>query len=105
MKIPNKIKIGSSLYDIKKKHFFTSNPQQLGKIDYYDRKMYIKILPDKRRTEQIFFHEIAHGLLKELEFNYPQLSCFKNNERFTQELGLMLRNLFVELNRVEIKGE
>ena len=59
---------------------------------------------DKRITEDTFFHEIAHGILKELEFNYPKMSSFRNNESFVQEMGLTLRKTFIDLlNNREIQ--
>lgn len=47
--------------------------------------------------EDTFFHEMAHGILKEMEFNYPQITKFRSDENFTQELGLCLRKLFLHL--------
>jgi hypothetical protein len=32
-----------------------------------------------------------------MEFNYPQITKFRNDEQFTQELGLNLRKLFLDL--------
>ena len=100
MNIPNKITIGMKEYSIKIKYFvdlFHSNVY--GNINYMDGVMKIKKVDDERAMEDTFFHEIAHGLMKEMEFNYPQMVKFRNDEKFIQELGLHLRNTFMELLR------
>ena len=98
MKMPKRVRIGESTYIIKMQHFIDFlNLGISGKINYSKKVVKIKKTSDKRMMEDVFFHEIAHGVLKEMEFNYPQLTKFRNDEAFTQELGLHLRTLFLNL--------
>ena len=98
MIIPDKITIGVKEYRVKRLRFielFNSNIQ--GQICYGEGVLKIKNVGDERATEEVFFHELAHGILHEMEFNYPQITKFRNDEQFTQELGLVLRKTFLEL--------
>ena len=98
MKIPKWVIIGETTYRVKIKRFvdfFNSNIQ--GNINYSNDVLKIKKGSDNRIMEDVFFHEIAHGILKDMEFNYPQITKFRNDEQFTQELGLNLRKLFLDL--------
>lgn len=99
MIIPDKIKIGRNYYTIKKvKHMVWGDTSIVGKINYGDKLMKLKMYKrDNISNQDTFFHEVAHGLLKELEFNYPQMVKFRNDESFTQELGLTLRITFLDL--------
>ena len=105
MEIPNKIKIGSYYYNIKKVRIVEwGNNDIAGQINYTDKVIKLrKFNKDEKVTEDILFHEIAHGVLKELEFNYPQISKFRNDEDFTQEFGLNLRKIFKELLEAQIE--
>lgn len=58
---------------------------------------------DKRINEDIFFHEISHGVIKELEYNHPRIAVFRTNEAFVQEMGLILRKTFLELLESQVK--
>jgi len=105
MIIPKKITIGNKEYHIKIQYFvdlFHSNIY--GNINYMEGVMKIKKVKDNRAMEDTFFHELAHGLLKEMEFNYPSMVKFRNDEKFVQELGLHIRNVFIELLEKQ-KGE
>ncbi len=93
MKIPKKIKIGNKEYNIKKTNFYF-NDTLGGQINYNTDTIKIK---NGNQEEITFFHEIAHGILKELEFNYPKMVAFRNNESFTHELGLTLMSTFLDL--------
>lgn len=99
MKIPKKLKIGEHYYDVKKVRIVDWKDSSIaGQISYGDKKMRLKVFEkDHRVTEDTFFHEIAHGLLKELEFNHPKISKFRNDEVFVQEMGLTLRKTFLDL--------
>lgn len=96
MKIPQKIKIGNTEYKVKKKNYYF-NKTLGGQINYNLRTMYIRKSGIKVDEEENFFHEIAHGTCKELEFNYPKIVAFRNNESFIQELGIVLRKTFLDL--------
>lgn len=97
MKIPTKIKIGETEYKVNEKKFYF-NDLTGGSINFNLSKIVIrKTLPSKKEREAVFFHEIAHGILKELEFNHPKISPFRSNEVFVQELGLVLRKTFLDL--------
>jgi hypothetical protein len=98
--IPDKIRIGDHYYNIKRLRIIDwSNWNVSGQINYATKVMKIneKASKDERIIESTFFHEIAHGILKELEFNNPQLSKFRCNESFVEELGLTLRKTFIDL--------
>ncbi len=43
------------------------------------------------------------GVLKEMEFNYPKMSKFRSDDTFVQELGLVLRNTFIDLLKKQDK--
>lgn len=99
MKIPERIKIGEHYYDVRKVLIVDwKNRSVSGDINYGTKLMRLKTFKkDDRINQDIFFHEIAHGILKELEFNHPQISKFRNDEDFVQELGLTLRKTFLDL--------
>ena len=46
---------------------------------------------------------MVHGILREMEFNYPQLTKFRTDEEFVQELGLCLRKVFFDLLKEQEK--
>ena len=96
IKIPKKILIGNTEYTIKHKHFlFDKNLG--GNINYSSQRLNIKKSNNQKVKETTFFHEIAHGLIKELEYNHPKLSLFRNNEELVHEMGLVLRKTFIDL--------
>jgi hypothetical protein len=68
-----------------------------GQINYTTGEILVKDILRGKEMESTFFHEIAHGILKELEFNYPNVHILRNNEEFTHELGLNLRQIFLQL--------
>lgn len=99
MKFPKRIKIGDYYYSIKKMKIVDWNNFKVdGQVNYFRKTIKVKANEKhKKMEEETLFHEIAHGLMKELEYNYPKLVKFRNDEDFTQEFGLMLRKIFVEL--------
>jgi hypothetical protein len=98
MKIPSKISIGEITYRIKIRRFVNFfNSDIHGSINYGDAIIKLKQQSSDRTTEDIFFHELAHGILKEIEYNYPQIVKFRNDEKFVQEMGLTLRKSFLDL--------
>lgn len=98
MKIPHKILIGESLYQVKQTKFISMSKESIVALINYDKKLIkLKSIKDTRLLEDHFFHEVSHGLLKELEFNHPKISNFRTNEAFIQELGLTLRITFLDL--------
>ena len=100
MEIPKKIKIGGSVYNIKSKRVVDwKNRDIIGQINYVDKEIKIKKLKiaDAKIDESTFFHEVAHGVLKELEYNHPKVNNFRNNEKFVSEMGLTLRTTFLDL--------
>ena len=107
MNIPKKIKIGEHLYDIKKVRVVDWNNSAVGgSINYLTKKMILKKgSSDKKIIETTFFHEVAHGLLKELEYNHPKASKFRCDEEFVAELGLELRKTFIDLLESQDKGD
>jgi len=75
-----------------------TNTAIVGSVNYGDKLIKIKkCKKDERITQDTFFHEIAHAILKELEFNHPQITKFRSDEIFVQELGLTLRKTFIDL--------
>lgn len=104
MKIPNKISIGQTNYKIKMVKIVNwGNKNVIGNINYSTKKIRLKKQEDDRANEDTFFHELAHGLIKELEYNHPRISSFRNNEEFIQEMGLTMRNMFLQLKTDEVK--
>ena len=99
MIIPKKIKIGETNYNIKFKRVVDwTNKKVTGEINYGEGIMKIKNHKQGDKfKEDIFFHEMAHGVLKELEFNHPKISKFRCDELFVQEMGLTLRKTFLDL--------
>lgn len=95
MIIPDKIKIGDTEYKVRNKKFKEIG----GQINYSNRTLDIHRSNFDRAREDTFFHEVSHGILKELEFNHPKIICFRNNEDFTQEMGLILRKTVLDLIR------
>ena len=96
MKIPEKILIRDTTYKIKLKNYYF-NDALGGNINYNNSVMGIKKSLKGKFKEDTFFHEVAHGVLKELEFNHPKIHSFRNNEDFVQEMGLVLRKTFIDL--------
>ena len=96
MKIPTKIKIGEVEYKVSEKKFYF-NDNISGNINYNLAQINIRKTLSSKEKEATFFHEIAHGILKELEFNHPKISPFRSNEDFVQEMGLTLRKAFLDL--------
>ena len=98
MNIPDEIIIGENTYKIKMKRTIDwSNSNITGQIDYHRNILTIMKTKVTRAKEDVFFHEFAHGILKELEFNHPKISKFRDNEKFVQEFGLNLRKSFLDL--------
>ena len=98
MKIPKKLTIGESCYNIKQVRRIDWSSTVVGQINYHTKKIKIRMnKKDDKLNEETFFHEIAHGILKELEFNTPKITRFRQDESFIHEMGLMLRNTFLEL--------
>jgi hypothetical protein len=96
MIIPKKIMIGETEYKVKKKTLLF--PTNLGgQINYFHQKLTIRKGGSERNEEDIFFHEIAHGILKEIEYNHPSITKFRNDEQFVQEMGLIMRKTFKSL--------
>lgn len=89
MKIPHKINIGVSHYDVCMVNslFFKSQ----GRINYLTKKLKVRRCGNDPRLENsIFLHEVSHAIIKELEFSYPQLVFYRNHEVFIEEMGLHL---------------
>lgn len=97
MKIPNKIKIGDKEFDINFKRLINFDKNISGQIRLNDNKIILTKNLKGKILEDTFFHEISHGLFREMEFNYPQMAKFRNDESFIQEFGLLLRKTFLDL--------
>lgn len=97
MKIPKYIRIGDTEYKIKKKIIIDWNESIAGQINYWKKELLIKEYGDNKIDESNFFHGIAHGIMKEMEYNHPKVVDLRNNENFIQELGLVLRKTFKDL--------
>lgn len=96
MNFPKEIKIGDKEYKVKEKRYLFQYGVG-GNIDYHRGVGGIRKGIKGKYKEEVFFHEIAHGVLKDLEFNYPKVSAFRNDEKFVQEMGLILRKTFLDL--------
>ncbi len=97
MKIPKTIRIGNKEFKIKIKNRISWSKKISGQINYDDKELMINKKLKGRDLESTFFHELAHGLFHEMEFNYPQMVKFRNDETFIQEFGLNLRKTFLDL--------
>ena len=97
IKIPETLRIGGTIYKIKRKRTIGFDSNIGGNINYNTDTMSMRKKMNPKTTESVFFHEVAHGVLKEMEFNFPKMSTFRNDETFVQELGLVLRNTFIDL--------
>ena len=97
MIIPKTIKIGETNYKVKESLFLFKDSALSGNIDYHICTMRIRKNMTKRGKEDTFFHEVAHGICKELEFNHPKIAKFRCDELFIQELGLLMRKTFLDL--------
>lgn len=97
MKIPKNVKIGKLLYKIEICKRINKQNSLMGRVDYQDKKIKILKMSDNRQIEMVLFHEIAHGIIGELEFNYPKISIFKDDEIFIGEFTLLLRKTFLDL--------
>jgi len=98
MIIPKKLTIGNTKYIIKQKRIISwKDNDVVGNINYHTRIIKLRKKDHIKAKQDTFFHEIAHGIFKELEFNYPKISKFRMDEKFTQEFGLTLRKTFLNL--------
>ena len=95
MKIPKKVKIGNETFKIKVKRFMKKN--LYGSICQCKKVIKINKNNSTRELEATFFHEIVHGLLKEMSFNYPFLKNKRFDEDFVEEMGLLMRNIYLDL--------
>ena len=96
MNLPKKLMIGQNEYKISKSHF-VFNRNLAGLINYHTKEILIRKTDNDRDLSENLFHEIAHGLFKELEYNHPKITSFRNNEEFIQETGLLLRKIYLQL--------
>ena len=97
MNIPKTIKIGSNEFKIKNKFNIDWNGNIAGQINFSKNRILLKKGSNHRCKEDTFFHEVAHGIFKEISYNYPQIIKFSDNESFIQEFGLLLRKTFLDL--------
>jgi hypothetical protein len=104
MRIPKRILIGQHYYNISKCWLIDWKRDLAGQINYITKELKLLKNTDDKEIEGTFFHEVAHGLLRELEFNYPKITAYRHDEKFVQELGLNLRKTFLDLlNNQEAK--
>jgi len=65
MKIPDKVKIGGIIYDIEIKNCnnnILTEDKLWGNIDFGEGKIYLNGGIEKQILEQVFFHEVLHGI-------------------------------------------
>ena len=97
MIIPNKIRIGKHYYDVQQCKLIDWSTKLTGQINYGKEILKIRTCRLDIENEATFFHELAHRIIRSLEFNHPQISRFRNDEVFVQEMGLTLRKTFIDL--------
>lgn len=102
MKYPQDINIGDKRYKIKivrylERFLFLRN-NIAANINYKTGVIKTVIFNDSKEDEANFFHEIAHGMLREMEFNHPKIITFRKNEKFIEEFALVLRKTIIDLN-------
>lgn len=102
MKYPKTINIGNKVYKIKVlkflERFWFLKHNMAANINYKDNLIKTVEFDDPKENEANLFHEITHGILREMEFNHPGIITYRNNEVFVEELGLALRKTFIDLH-------
>ena len=86
MKIPNKVKIGNVVYDIKLSDevILMDNKRAYGQIDFNFHTIKIdNSLQDIQGQEETFFHEVFHGIVHQRNFDYDKT----DEENITEELA------------------
>lgn len=100
MKIPNKIIIGNSNYNVFEVKKLSRSIWDLIKSKTYVGRIrhnkYIKIKKYEKDKDKkiIFFHEIAHGICYELEDKYYEFKKLNYNENFIDSFGEILMKTF-----------
>lgn len=65
--IPSKVKIGSITYDVStNKDDYLKGAELLGEIAYTDQTVFVRSDIPKERQDNVFIHEIVHGMLYEM---------------------------------------
>ena len=103
MKYPKELYIGNHLYKFKvvrfiEKMIFKKN-NIAANINYQESIIKTTEFSNEKENQATFFHELAHGILREMEFNHPKIIKFRNDEKFTDELGMVLRKTFIDLQK------
>lgn len=81
MNIPEKIKIGNADYKVEltKEKILEDEKEYSGIIDFTFHKIRISQDQDKHNQEEVFLHEVIHGILNErdveLEENQEEIIC------------------------------
>lgn len=109
MKYPKELYIGDHLYKFKvvrliEKLIFKKN-NIAANINYKDSIIKTLEFENEKENQANLFHELAHGILREMEFNHPKIIKFRNDEKFIEEFGLVLRKTFIDLQKKGVLHE
>ena len=108
-RIPEEVRIGNSHYKVIQHKIVTSNfgfdallnlikgQVRLGQINFNNKE--IKIKKDGYNKRKTFLHEVAHGIMYEMEKRYPKASAWNNDEAFMGRLGIVLDKTLTDLKK------
>ena len=89
MKIPNKVNIGGIIYDVtveKFQHNSLTEDKLWGNIDHGKCKIYLNDNIDKQVLDQVFFHEVLHGIENEYQIKIRDADIDRISHGLTQFL-------------------
>jgi len=83
---PKRFSLGALDFNIKSEHGLLQKDDVVGRINFRTQKITINKFKKDEATQEyidgIFFHELAHGILREMEEH-----DLTNNEKFVDRLG------------------
>ena len=111
MIIPKTIKIGSTKYKVSlvkvvdymemiKMRFRKEKGIIFGRID--GQEIRIKKDLNNKHQKETFFHEMAHGIMWEMERSHPKVWAWRKDEAFICKLGSVLSRTFSNLMKSQV---
>jgi hypothetical protein len=99
--IPNKVKIGGIVYDVKKtdKPLILDNKSCTGIIHYQEAEIELHDQRNEQCIEQTWWHEVIHGITVERGLDWGE-----NTELYTDELAKGLYALMKD-NKFPLPGQ
>jgi len=98
MKIPKEITIGKIKFKIKR-IFNWLGFRRYGRFNPLKKDISIKRMLKKHPDweKKVFFHELSHGIIDDMETNWPSISKFRSDEDFIMELGMHMKKIYEDL--------